>query len=330
MYDDGSGVTKNAIAGADPVNGAPVAQNGAVTTSEDSYVNGILAAADADGDNLTFSIVSNGSLGIAAINDPATGAFTYTPAANVSGIYMFTFKANDGIADSNTATVTVTVTAINDAPTAYPDSVTMAEDTALGITLMATDVESPTVIFALVGGPTTGYRGSDERRQWVGHLHARRQCDRDQFIHVSSDGRQSHVQPGHRDGDDHARQRLARRPKRRARDDGRRRCQRREWPPQTLTERGVMFSILTPPTLGTIAIADAFAGTFTYTPAAGAVGYDTFAYRVTDSGGASTDAIQVVYIVANSPKVARPDGAGELRDWRVSRQWRELGHEDQR
>ncbi len=301
MYDDGSGVTKNAIVRADPVNGAPVAQNGAVTTSEDSYVNGILAAADADGDNLTFSIVSNGSLGIAAINDPATGAFTYTPAANVSGIDTFTFKANDGIADSNTATVTVTVTAINDAPTAYPDSVTTAEDTALGITLMATDVESPTVIFALVGGPTKGTAvltnaGSGS----VTYTPGANATGIDSFTFQATDGSLTsnlatvtvtitlvNDLPAAQSGVLVTTEGVAANGAMAATDvDG----------------DGVMFSILTPPTLGTIAIADAFAGTFTFTPAAGAVGYDTFAYRVTDSGGASTDAIQVVYIVANSPR----------------------------
>ena len=39
---------------------------------------------------------------------------TYTPDANYNGPDSFTFKANDGTEDSNTATVSITVTAVND------------------------------------------------------------------------------------------------------------------------------------------------------------------------------------------------------------------------
>src|SRR5207247_600245 len=44
------------------------------------------------------------------------GSFTYTPAANFNGADSFTYKANDGTLDSNLATVTITVNAVNDAP----------------------------------------------------------------------------------------------------------------------------------------------------------------------------------------------------------------------
>ena len=46
----------------------------------------------------------------------ADGTFTYTPAPNYHGPDSFTFKANDGTVDSNTATVAITVSAVNDAP----------------------------------------------------------------------------------------------------------------------------------------------------------------------------------------------------------------------
>ena len=62
---------------------------------------------------------------------------TYTPTANYNGADSFTFKANDGLLDSAPATVTITVTAVNDAPVATAQSVTTAEDTAKAITLAA-------------------------------------------------------------------------------------------------------------------------------------------------------------------------------------------------
>ena len=57
------------------------------------------------------------------------GSFTYTPAANYNGADSFTYTASDGTAVSNVATVTVTVTAVNDAPVAVDDSATTAEET---------------------------------------------------------------------------------------------------------------------------------------------------------------------------------------------------------
>ena len=59
------------------------------------------------------------------------GSFTYTPAANFHGTDSFTYTASDGRALSNAATVTITVTAVNDAPVAVNDTATTAEDTAV-------------------------------------------------------------------------------------------------------------------------------------------------------------------------------------------------------
>jgi hypothetical protein len=79
------------------------------TTKENSPLTGTLSAYDADGDNLTYSIVNNDG-GAAVITNANTGAFTYTP--TTSGTRTFTYKVNDGLADSNIATVTVTVTSL--------------------------------------------------------------------------------------------------------------------------------------------------------------------------------------------------------------------------
>ena len=72
---------------------------------------------DVDGDTLTAVAASAGPAhGTLTLN--ADGSFTYTPAANYNGTDSFTYKANDGTADSNVATVTITVDAVNDAPVA--------------------------------------------------------------------------------------------------------------------------------------------------------------------------------------------------------------------
>src|SRR5205807_956941 len=68
----------------------------------------------------------------------------------------FTFKANDGTVDSSAATVSLTVTAVNDAPVAADQAVTTAEDTAKAIVLTASDVESDPLTYAIVAGPAHG------------------------------------------------------------------------------------------------------------------------------------------------------------------------------
>lgn len=92
-------------------NSPPVASNGTLTTTENTAASGMLQAGDPDGDSLTFSIVDNPSHGSVTINDATTGSYTYTPASGYSGSDFFTFKANDGQADSNTATISITVKA---------------------------------------------------------------------------------------------------------------------------------------------------------------------------------------------------------------------------
>jgi VCBS repeat-containing protein len=60
----------------------------------------------------------------------ADGSFDYTPAANYSGPDSFTYKVNDGALDSNTATVNLAITPVNDAPAGADRTVTALEDTA--------------------------------------------------------------------------------------------------------------------------------------------------------------------------------------------------------
>src|SRR5439155_733615 len=58
--------------------------------------------------------------------------------------------------DSNVATVTVTITPVNDAPVANAQAVTTNEDTATAIALTATDVEGSALTYVVVSGPTHG------------------------------------------------------------------------------------------------------------------------------------------------------------------------------
>src|SRR5207302_1900217 len=135
------------------VNHAPVADAQAATTAEDTAKAIVLTASDIDGDALTFSIVAGPAHGALSGTAPTV---TYTPAANYNGPDSFTFKANDGTLNSNVATVTLTVTPVNDAPVATAQSVTTNQDTAKAITLTATDVDGDSLTYAGVTAPTHG------------------------------------------------------------------------------------------------------------------------------------------------------------------------------
>src|SRR5438128_810154 len=87
--------------------------------------------------------------------------FTYAPAANYNGTDSFTYKANDGQADSGIATVNIAITAVNDAPLAVNDSYTTAEDTTLnvaaaGVLANDSDVDGDSLSALLVSQPTHG------------------------------------------------------------------------------------------------------------------------------------------------------------------------------
>jgi hypothetical protein len=88
-------------------NTAPVAYDIAATTTEDTSCNIQLKAEDVDGNNLTFSKVTSPSHGTVTVS---SNLATYTPTSGYIGPDSFTYMANDGLANSNTATVNITVT----------------------------------------------------------------------------------------------------------------------------------------------------------------------------------------------------------------------------
>ena len=115
------------------VNDAPVAVNNSYSTDEDTPLNvaapGVLGNdTDVDGDTLSAVLVADVANGTLTLN--ADGSFDYQPDLNFNGSDSFTYKANDGTADSNVATVTITVNAVNDAPVCANVSITTDEDTA--------------------------------------------------------------------------------------------------------------------------------------------------------------------------------------------------------
>ena len=99
------------------VNEPPVADNKAVSTTEDTPAQVTMSGSDPDDDPAILSFVVT----VAPVHGELTGSgatLTYTPAPDFHGTDTFAYKASDGLDQSDAATVTVTVTPVNDAPIA--------------------------------------------------------------------------------------------------------------------------------------------------------------------------------------------------------------------
>jgi len=119
-------------------NADPVASDDSATVDEDGSVNiDVLGNdSDVDGDTLTVTTASatNGSVVI-----EADGSLTYTGNADFNGADTITYTVDDGNGGSASATVAVTVNAVNDGPVAADDSATVDEDGSVNIDVLGND-----------------------------------------------------------------------------------------------------------------------------------------------------------------------------------------------
>ncbi len=156
--------TQEFVITVNPVNDPPVAQPDAYVLAEDAQFEapapGVLANdADPDGDSLTAVKLTEPANGEISFN--SDGSFVYTPGPGFNGEVAFTYNANDGQADSEPATVILTVRAVADAPAAADDAYATQEDTALtvdapGVLSNDFDAEGDPMTAELVTRPTHG------------------------------------------------------------------------------------------------------------------------------------------------------------------------------
>jgi VCBS repeat-containing protein len=117
-------------------NSPPVAVNDTYTVGEDAGLSvaapGVLGNdSDPDGDALTASILTQPAHGSLTLN--ANGSFTYTPAANFNGADGFNYRASDGKGGTASASVSITVTPVNDAPVAAADAYSVQQGGVLSV-----------------------------------------------------------------------------------------------------------------------------------------------------------------------------------------------------
>ena len=145
------------------VNIPPVATGDSATTNEDTVVTTVnVLSNDTDGGDgpgaLSISSADSSSVSGGTVTNNADGTFTYMPAANFSGADSFTYTVSDSISTS-VGTVSITVTAVNDAPVATTDEVSTNEDTAVttvNVTLNDSDIDSSTLSATLLASASNG------------------------------------------------------------------------------------------------------------------------------------------------------------------------------
>ncbi|QJE98981.1 Ig-like domain-containing protein [Luteolibacter luteus] len=135
------------------VNDAPLANGRSATTLEDTPVSIVLSGSDIESSNLSYAIVTQPANGTLAGNAPN---LTYTPKLNYNGGDSFTFRVNDGSANSTPATVNITVNPVNDAPAANPKSISTPRNTAVAVVLTGGDAEGSPLTFTVMSSPVNG------------------------------------------------------------------------------------------------------------------------------------------------------------------------------
>jgi RHS repeat-associated protein len=164
-------------------NQAPLANNLNVTSIEDASITVVLQASDAEGDALSYVIVDQPVNGVLSGNAPN---LVYQPNIHFNGLDNFSYRANDGQLDSNIASVSITVTAVNDAPEANDQSIGTAEDQELVIVLSGSDVDGDALDFKVTTQPANGVlSGSGANLTYTPNLNFN---GADQFTFVCNDG----------------------------------------------------------------------------------------------------------------------------------------------
>jgi len=141
----------------------PKLSNVTVTTAEDTAANVVVPLTAANASAVTLSVVTSPAHGTLTGSGPT---WTYTPAANYNGADTAVVKAQDSHG-SSTATVALTITAVNDAPVAVADSFAAAFETPLVIPaamLLAndSDVDGTALTVTAVTALADGHGSADK------------------------------------------------------------------------------------------------------------------------------------------------------------------------
>ncbi|MFC1923843.1 C25 family cysteine peptidase [Chloroflexota bacterium] len=193
-----------------PVNDAPVANDDSGNTTEDMAITiDVLANdTDPDGDDLEITAVSDPANGSATINDNGTSGDTtddwvdYSPDADYNGFDSFTYDISDGNGGTDTATVYINVSAVNNAPDAINDgdpiAIDVPEDSVdfpINVLVNDTDPDGDDLEITAVSDPANGSAAindngtsGDTTDDWVDYSPDADYNGSDSFTYDISDG----------------------------------------------------------------------------------------------------------------------------------------------
>jgi hypothetical protein len=136
------------------INDRPTANPQQVAVFEDGTKAITLTGSDPENSAVTYTVTANPLHGMLSGVPPNV---TYRPPPNYNGADSFTFTTRDAGLTSEPATVSISVTPVNDAPSISPQSFTMrAEGAPTQFTLQASDAESNPITFQVVQPPDAG------------------------------------------------------------------------------------------------------------------------------------------------------------------------------
>ena len=143
-----------------PVNDAPDAADDSATTNEDTDATIDVLDNDTDVESSPLEVTGSTQPSHGQVDCTQAGVCTYTPDPDYHGDDSFTYTVSDGD-DEDTATVQLTVLAVNDAPSAVADDYAVAEDGELaedapGVLDNDTDADGDPLTAELVSGPADG------------------------------------------------------------------------------------------------------------------------------------------------------------------------------
>ena len=279
------------------INYPPVANDTAITTSEDRDYTGLLPAFDSDGDVLTYSIIIGPANGRATVSDNAVGTFSYRPLEDYTGLDSLIFSVTDGVL-SDRATVLITLTAVNGAPVAFASAVTTNEDIDYDGSVSAFDIDNDPLTYRLLTDPSNGRVAiTDSSSGTYTYSPKGNYNGNDSFTFTSSDGTLSDTSKvlitvsavndvpiahaleigtyedteysGSVSGFDVENDKLT-------------------------------YNILTNPSNGTVSIKNSTLGTFTYSPTINYNGDDSFTFTINDSNYSDTATVSIRIIPWNN------------------------------
>lgn len=133
-------------------NNRPLSNNIKINTHCNTIFNGKISATDSDKDVLNYHIVSKPHNGNLTLNND--GTFTYNPNKGFHSIDSFSYKSNDGILDSNSATVTITVT--NHPPVADNITIQTPSNSTYKDKLNISDLDGDQLSYNIISGTVNG------------------------------------------------------------------------------------------------------------------------------------------------------------------------------